>query len=566
MFCRRPGNRIAVVVTGVCFSIISAVGYAQEVGPTGDELARKVQDGYSQENTPGEGDGGVPPGGVPGHGPSPRVTAGPSTFGYISTDSNEVGGPAALDPATNPFVDISLTGTRVTFFDADALPGQQNANADDGVALNISLADLNGGLGFPFFGTPRTSVNMSTNGFLHFDLNGTSDSLSNNCPIQNATEPNNIIAAYWDDLVLRNPPSTLAGGFFQVFSPCPYSDGGTGDCVVFQWDNCDHFGGGIDSFDFQAVLYDSGNILTLYPEGAGATPTNPPFNPEHGSGSTTGVESGDASDSLSHVCDTNNSIPANFAVLITYPAPRVLLSKSVGVCEADAAGPGTDLACIDICKPDTSLIVTPNTDVKFCFKVQNTGTTNISSMLLVDDRLGTISDPVIPGILTPANGFEIFRKETITADVTNTITLTYLSVVGKPVTITDTVSIFIDNDSDTVPDKDDNCDDVANTDQVDTDADGVGDACDNCTAVANLDQANADGDTRGDACDNCVSVSNDDQADGDGNGTGDACEPPPPPPPPAAPCGTCGPGAVSMMPVAVVGLVWMRRRVSPRKR
>ena len=118
--------------------------------------------------------------------------AGPDAFGYVSTD-NLSGGPAFT------FTDISATGTRVTFFDADALP-TQNPNADDGVALDLSLADLNGGLGFPFYGTLRTSVNMGTNGFLHFQLNGTSDSLSNNCPIQNAAEPNDIIAVLWDDL------------------------------------------------------------------------------------------------------------------------------------------------------------------------------------------------------------------------------------------------------------------------------------------------------------------------------------------------------------------------------
>lgn len=126
--------------------------------------------------------------------------AGPDAFGYVSVDSTEANGPAFS------FVDISGTGTQVTFFDADALP-TQNANADDGVALDLSLTDLNQGFGFPFYGTFFTAVNMSTNGFLSFDLNGFSDSLSNNCPIQNAAEPNNLIAVLWDDLVLgKNDP------------------------------------------------------------------------------------------------------------------------------------------------------------------------------------------------------------------------------------------------------------------------------------------------------------------------------------------------------------------------
>ncbi len=515
--------------------------------------------------------------------PSPLWAAGPDAFGYVSSDSNTMGGPAALDPMTNPFVDISMTGTRVTFFDADQLPAQ-NANADDGVALDISLADFNGGLGFPFYGTLRTSVNMSTNGFLHFQLNGFSDELSNKCPIQNAAEPNDIIAALWDDVVLRNPPSTIAGGFVQVFSPCPYSDGGTGDCVVFQWDNCDHFGGGIDSFDFQAVLYDSGNILMLYPEGAGGTPTNPPFNPEHGSGSTTGIENADASDSLTHVCDTMDSLPPNFVVLFTYPAPRVALDKTVDFCTADPAGPGADLTCVDLCKTNESLIVSPAADVKYCYKVANTGTTNISGLLLVDDQLGTINDPAIPAFLAPTDGFEVFRKVTITADVTNTVTFTYTSIVGRVVTLTDAVTILIDTDGDGVTDRDDNCDEVANpdqadadgdtvgdacdncvavgnADQADTDTDGLGDGCDNCPTVANANQADADGDGVGDSCDNCVTTANTDQADADADGLGNACEPDAPPP--AAPCGVCAQGVLpgSLIAVACLwGTRWVMRR------
>jgi hypothetical protein len=72
----------------------------------------------------------------------------------------------------------------------------------------------------------------------------------------------------------------------------------------------------------------------------------------------------------------------------------------------------------------------------------------------------------------------------------------------------------------------------------DEDGDGVPDAEDNCPALANSEQWNADGaDDGGDVCDddddndfveddedNCPKIYNPDQLDSDGDGRGDACE------------------------------------------
>jgi uncharacterized protein (TIGR03382 family) len=107
-----------------------------------------------------------------------------------------------------------------------------------------------------------------------------------------------------------------------------------------------------------------------------------------------------------------------------------------------------------------------------------------------------------------------------------------------------------DADGDSVPNEEDNCPLVANTDQGDADSNGIGDACssdadgdtiansaDNCPLVANTDQLDTDGDDIGDACDtdddgdqvldgadNCPLVANAGQADTDSDGAGDACD------------------------------------------
>lgn len=238
------------------------------------------------------------------------LSQGPDAFGYSSVDSLELNGPSFS------FIDIATTGTRLNFIDPDALPSVIN-NADDGVAINISLAALNNGFGFPFYGRYADIVNMSSNGFLHFQLNADSDSFNSQCSFP-GTSPKDMIAVLWDDLVLSNPPSASSGGYVQSFSNCPYTQGGQDACVVFQWDNVDHFGGLVDSFDLQAILYANGNILLLFPSG----------NPEAGIGSLTGLRNAAGDTSLVHTCKTAGSIPADYAILFTAPALEKLSFES----------------------------------------------------------------------------------------------------------------------------------------------------------------------------------------------------------------------------------------------
>jgi hypothetical protein len=58
----------------------------------------------------------------------------------------------------------------------------------------------------------------------------------------------------------------------------------------------------------------------------------------------------------------------------------------------------------------------------------------------------------------------------------------------------------------------------------DTDYDGIPNSQDNCQNVYNTDQTNSDNDSYGNACDNCFMTDNEDQTDTNGNGIGDACE------------------------------------------
>ena len=76
-----------------------------------------------------------------------------------------------------------------------------------------------------------------------------------------------------------------------------------------------------------------------------------------------------------------------------------------------------------------------------------------------------------------------------------------------------------DLDSDRIADADDNCPDVANSDQSDLNNDGTGDACELCNST---DATDSDGDGIPNACDGCDNT----QPDDNGNGVPDACEHP----------------------------------------
>jgi len=81
-----------------------------------------------------------------------------------------------------------------------------------------------------------------------------------------------------------------------------------------------------------------------------------------------------------------------------------------------------------------------------------------------------------------------------------------------------------DWDGDTIPDSEDNCRYVPNTNQANSDNDSFGNVCDNCPTVTNETQANSDSDTYGNACDNCPTVTNETQANSDSDTLGNACD------------------------------------------
>ncbi len=170
--------------------------------------------------------------------PSTLGSGGPDAFGYKWRDSDEPGGPAFS------WVDISGVGTPIPF---------AGTEPDD---TNYGPIDI--GFDFNFYGQAFNSIRACTNGWISFT--STSTSLSNtNLPSGGTSAPNNLLAAFWDDLRF------YAANGAQAFT---YNDGSR---FIVQYQNVSKYGQASTSLmNFEFILYPSGKIVFQYLDMSGS--------------------------------------------------------------------------------------------------------------------------------------------------------------------------------------------------------------------------------------------------------------------------------------------------------
>ena len=156
---------------------------------------------------------------------------GMDAFGYTFKDNDEPDGPAYN------FTDISGTGTALGLGD------------DTGSVVALPFP-------FPFYGDIKTDVGVASNGYLTFGADLT-DFSPTPIPQDDAFNPNDLIAPYWDDL---NPSDASSDDVYT-------QDMGDGRFIV-QWNEIAPFtSGGADgttNATFQVVLFDDGSIEFYY--------------------------------------------------------------------------------------------------------------------------------------------------------------------------------------------------------------------------------------------------------------------------------------------------------------
>ena len=152
------------------------------------------------------------------------TSGGPDGFGYIWANSLDPSGP------TYGWVDISGTGTPVTL-------------TDDSYSALIPI-----GFSFPIYLSSYTGLYIGSNGFLSFGVGSTALTNQN---LPNTTDPDNLIAVFWDDM---NPGSSTYPGNVWYLYDAPNNR------FIVQW-HAVAFTGSV-FFDFQAILMPNGDILT----------------------------------------------------------------------------------------------------------------------------------------------------------------------------------------------------------------------------------------------------------------------------------------------------------------
>lgn len=214
----------------------------------------------------------------------PVVTGqgGPDQGGYSWVDSHVAGGPVFS------WDDIRYTGNYLNLGDDDA-----------------QLVDLP--FAFPFYDKVYTQLRVGSNGYVTFGEVG--NSLANS-ELPDSNEPNNLIAALWDDLY----PAAGGGVSYQSFA----------DRFIIQYTDVPYFYSNTPN-TFQIILNRDGDIVLQY------------LNINNLFSSTTGIENSDGSTGL-QVAFNTNYITSNHAILFSNKGSKWLrVNPSAGEIEGNSA-------------------------------------------------------------------------------------------------------------------------------------------------------------------------------------------------------------------------------------
>ena len=173
-------------------------------------------------------------------------------YGYYWTDSN-----APTPSVAFNWIDIASTGDDVGFYyDDDSYGGPFPIGFD-----------------FEFYGNTYSAFNVSTDGYIQFD---TSSAESYNDPIPSMSYPDNIIAPFWDDLLVYYPSYNYGAVYYETVGTTPNQQ------LVVEFFEVSR-GYSYNLLTFEVILNETGEIWFQYLD----------MGTETGSSATAGIENSD---------------------------------------------------------------------------------------------------------------------------------------------------------------------------------------------------------------------------------------------------------------------------------
>lgn len=212
---------------------------------------------------------------------TPSHLGGPDDFGYMWMDSDTIDGPAYK------WIEIKQIGVPLLLDD------------DDHAVVTLPFS-------FPFYGDPKDTMFISSNGYLTFGEEGDSYSYRE---IPFPTEPNDFIAPFWCDL---NPDAGAHGNIFYYHDIAKHH-------IIIEWDGVTH-----NDFNnpetFQTILFEDGRILFQYKTMSLANKC------------TVGIENSSGDDGL-EISFQKDYLHDGLAILIAHNAPWLTFHPQSGSIE-----------------------------------------------------------------------------------------------------------------------------------------------------------------------------------------------------------------------------------------
>ena len=136
----------------------------------------------------------------------------------------------------------------ITYTPLNVTTGALVTLGDDALSINLPI-----GFNFNFFGNVYSDFRISSNGFITFGTATTSSGCCSGQEIPNTSQPNNLVALFWEDL---RPPN---GGSIR------YLTTGTAPnrVLIVAFDNIEHYPSG-DSVQGQIHIYEGANTIEVH--------------------------------------------------------------------------------------------------------------------------------------------------------------------------------------------------------------------------------------------------------------------------------------------------------------